>query len=142
MVNMKFVLKNDYIFIVENEDLVYNNIEGEIVLENPSSDSSKIQYSVNDGLFKDVENNRISINTKELKEPYLSLRIRILHKDFVENFSTDKIPLTHALILGQPVEHQLPKTIRLLFEEIKLLKEGQKDIVKVLEYLDTKGDVL
>jgi hypothetical protein len=68
-------------------------------------------------------------------------------------FTTDKIPLTHALILGQPVESLYPEIIRSLIqatsrleaqhiEAISRLEAQQKDIIKVLNYLDTKGDVL
>ena len=140
---MKFILKDKHIFVVENEDLIYNNIEGDVVLDNVFlSPEAKVQYSVNGGLFKDVKGGRISIAKGEIKEPYFELRIWVLNKDNVEVFTTDKIPLTHALILGQPIETIYPEIIRSLIQATSRLENQQKDIIKVLNYLDTKGDVL
>lgn len=143
MVIMKFILKDGHVFVVENDNLVYNSIEGDVVLDNVFlSPEAKIQFAVNGGLFKDVKNNRISINKGEIKEPYLELTVRVLNKDNVEVFTTDKIPLTHALILGQPIEDKYPEIIRSLIQATSRLEAQQKDIIKVLNYLDTKGDVL
>lgn len=140
---MKFVLKDKHIFVVENDDLVYNNIEGDVILDDVFlSPEAKIQFAVNGGLFKDIKNGKIRINKGELKEPYLELTVRVLNKDNVEVFTTDKIPLTHALIVGQPMENTYPEIIRSLIEATNRLDAQQKDIIKVLNYLDTKGDVL
>jgi hypothetical protein len=140
---MKFILKDKHVFIVENDNLVYNNIEGDVVLDNVFlSPEAKVQFSVNGGLFKDIKNSRITINKGEIKEPYLELTVRVLNKDNVEVFTTDKIPLTHALILGQPIEDKYPEIIRSLIQATNRLEAQQKDIIKVLNYLDTKGDVL
>lgn len=140
---MKFILKDKHIFVVENDNLVYNNIEGEIVLDNVFvAPDNRIQFSINGGLFKDVENNQISIAKGELKEPYFELKVRVLHKEGVELFTSDKIPLTQAIILGQPMEDKYPEIIRSLIEATRRLETQQEDIIKVLNYLDTKGDVL
>jgi hypothetical protein len=140
---MKFILKDKHIFVVENDDLVYNNVEGEVVLDDTFvAQDTKLQFSVNGGLFKDIEDNRISIDKGELKEPYFELKVRVLHKDWVELFTTDRIPLTHALILGQPMEDKYPEIIRSLIIAVRKLETQQEDIIKVLNYLDTKGDVL
>lgn len=140
---MKFILKEKHIFVVENDNLVYNNIEGEVVLDNVfRSPDAKVQFSINSGLFKDIENGRIVVNKGEIKEPYFELTVRVLNKDTVEVFKTDKIPLTHAVILGQPMEDKYPEIIRHLVEVTRRLDAQQKDIIKVLNYLDTKGDVL
>lgn len=140
---MKLILKDSHIFVVENDNLVYNNIEGDVVLDNVFlSPEAKVQFSVNGGLFKDVKDGRISIAKGEIKEPYLKLEVRVLNKDNVEVFTTDKIPLTHALVLGQPMEDKYPEIIRSLIQATNRLEAQQKDIIKVLNYLDTKGDVL
>lgn len=140
---MKFILKDKHIFVVENDTFVYNNIEGDVVLDNVFlSPDAKLQYCINGGLFKEIQNNRISIYKGDIKEPYLELKIRVLNKDNVELFTTDKIPLTHALILGQPMEDKYPEIIRSLIQVTNRLDAQQKDIIKVLNYLDTKGDVL
>jgi hypothetical protein len=140
---MKFILKDKHIFVVENDDLVYNNVEGKVVLDDTFvAPNTKLQFSVNGGLFKDIEDNRISIDKGELKEPYFELKVRVLHKDWVELFTTDRIPLTHALILGQPMEDKYPEIIRSLIIAVRKLETQQEDIIKVLNYLDTKGDVL
>lgn len=140
---MKFILKDKHIFVVENDDLVYNNVEGEVVLDNVfTAPENRIQFSVNGGLFRDLENNRIVVNKGELKEPYFELKVRVLHKEGVELFTSDKIPLTQAIILGQPMEDKYPEIIRSLIEATRRLEAQQEDIVKVLNYLDTKGDVL
>lgn len=140
---MKFILKDKHVFVVENDNLVYNNIEGEIVLDNVFvAPDNRIQFSINGGLFKDVENNQISIAKGELKEPYFELKVRVLHKEGVELFTSDKIPLTQAIILGQPMEDKYPEIIRSLIEATRRLETQQEDIIKVLNYLDTKGDVL
>jgi hypothetical protein len=147
---MKFILKDKHIFVVENDDLVYNNIEGDVIIGDTfTSPEAKIQFSVNGGLFKEVKNNKISIDKEEIKEPYFELTVRILNNDSVEVFTTDKIPLTHALILGHPIENKYPEIIRSLIESTRRLDAQQKDIqaqqqdiIKVLNYLDTKGEVL
>jgi hypothetical protein len=140
---MKFILKDKHIFVVENDNLVYNNIEGDVVLDDVFlSPEAKIQFAVNGGLFKDIENNRILIEKADVKEPYFELTVRVLNKDNVEVFTTDKIPLTHALILGQPMEDKYPQIIRSLIQATSRLEAQQQDIIKVLNYLDTKGDVL
>jgi hypothetical protein len=140
---MKFILKDKHIFVVENDNIVYNNIEGDIILDNVfSAPENRIQFSVNGGLFKDIENNRISIDKGELKDPHFELKVRVLHKEGVELFTSDKIPLTQAIILGQPMEDKYPEIIRSLIEATRRLEAQQEDIIKVLNYLDTKGDVL
>ena len=151
---MKLILKDNHIFVVENDNLVYNNIEADVVLDNVFlSPEARVQFSVNGGLFKDIKDGRVLIPKVDIKEPYLKLEIRVLNKDNVEVFTTDKIPLTHALILGQPVEDKYPEIIRSLIqatsrleaqqiEAISRLEAQQQDIIKVLNYLDTKGDVL
>ena len=140
---MKFILKDKHIFVVENDNLVYNNIEADVVLDNVySSSEAQFEFSVNNGLFRKVENGRIVIEKKELKEPYFELKIRVLDKDKVEGYTSDKIPLTQAIILGQPMEDKYPQIIRSLIQATNRLEAQQKDIIKVLNYLDTKGDVL
>jgi len=140
---MKFFLKDKHIYVVENHDLVYNTIEGEVIVGDIFlSPDAKIQFSVNGGLFKEVKNNKIRIDKGEIKEAYFELTVRILNKDAVEVYTTDKIPLTHALILGQPIEHTYPEIIRSLIEATRRLDVQQQDIIKVLNYLDTKGEVL
>lgn len=143
MVIMKFILKDSHIFVVENDNLVYNNIEADVVLDNVySSSEAQFEFSFNNGLFRKIENGRIVIEKKELKEPYFELRIRVLDKDKVESYTSDKIPLTQAIILGQPMEDKYPQIIRSLIQATSRLEAQQEDIIKVLNYLDTKGDVL
>ena len=140
---MKFILKDKHIFVVENDNLVYNNIEGNVVLDDVFvSPEAKIQFSVNGGLFKEIKDGKIVLNKGEIKEPYFELTVRVLNKDTVEVFTTDKIPLTHAIILGHPIENRYPEIIRSLIEATNRLDSQQKDIIKVLNYLDTKGDLL
>lgn len=140
---MKFILKDGHIFVVENDNLVYNNIEADVVLDNVySSSEAQFEFSFNNGLFRKVENGRIVIEKKELKEPYFELKIRVLDKDKVEGYTSDKIPLTQAIILGQPMEDKYPQIIRSLIQATSRLDAQQQDIIKVLNYLDTKGDVL
>jgi len=130
---MKFILKDKHIFVVENDNLVYNNIEGNVVLDDVFvSPEAKIQFSVNGGLFKEVKDGKIVLNKEEIKEPYFELTVRVLNKDTVEVFTTDKIPLTHALILGHPIENRYPEIIRSLIEATNRLDVQQKDIIKVL----------
>jgi hypothetical protein len=140
---MKFILKDSHIFVVENDDLVYNNIEADIVLDNVySSPEAQIEFSVNGGLYRRVENNRIVVDKRDIKEPYFEIKIRVLDKDKIEAYASDKIPLTHAIILGQPIEDKYPQIIRSLIQATRRLEAQQEDIIKVLNYLDTKGDVL
>jgi hypothetical protein len=139
---MRFILKDNHIFVVENHDLVYNNIEADVILDNVFAQNAKLQFSINGGLFKDIENNRIIIKKQELKEAYFELKIRALLKDKVELFVGDRIPITHAIILGQPMEDTYPEVIRSLIKDTSRIEAQQKEIIKVLEYLDTKGDVL
>ena len=140
---MKFILKDKHIFVVENHDLVYNKLEGEVVLDDTFvAPDTKLQFCVNGGLFKEIENNQISIDKGEIKDAYFELKVRVLHKDWVELFTSDKIPLTHAIILGQPMEDKYPEIIRSLIISVRKLETQQEDIIKVLNYLDTKGDVL
>jgi hypothetical protein len=139
---MRFILKDNHIFVVENHDLVYNNIEVDIITDNIFSQNAKLQFSINGGLFKDVENNRIVIKKEDIKEAYFDLKVRALHKDNFELFVSDRIPLTHAIIVGQPMEETYPEIIRALIKATSRIEAQQKEIIKVLEYLDTKGDVL
>lgn len=140
---MKFILKDKHVFVVENHDLVYNKIEGELVFdEQLPSDPERIDYSVNGGLYKNILGTYLSIPRDEIKEPYFELIIRVVYKKEVFVYQTDKISLTHAVILGQPMENQYPKVIRALLEAVKRLETTQSEIIKVLEYLDTKGDIL
>jgi hypothetical protein len=140
---MKFILKDKHIFVVENQDLVYNIIEGDVILDEAFSSSDvKLQFSVNGGLYREIEGGKISVSKDEIKEAYFELTIRALFKDFSEVFKSDKIPLTHAIILGHSMEYSYPEIIRSLIQATSRLEAQQKDIIKVLNYLDTKGDVL
>jgi len=140
---MKFILKDGHIFVMENDNLVYNNIEADVVLDNVyASPEAQLEFCINSGLFRKIENNRIIIDKKELKDPYFEIKIRVLDKDKVEGYTSDKIPLTQAIILGQPMEDKYPQIIRSLIQATSRLEAQQQDIIKVLNYLDTKGDVL
>lgn len=150
---MKFVLKDNHIYVVENDNLAYNNIEGMLVTEHlPVKEGLKFLYSINDAPFKDVRDLKISVATSELTQPYFNLKIKVISRDSVDLYVSDKHVITHAVILGQPMENAYPEVIKALLSSVKrieekhdsdmrAIKETLLQFVAVIDAIDKKGNL-
>ena len=139
---MKFVLKNNLVYVVENYGIPNNNIEGTV--EAPGFEDYKIEYKVNNGTFKPIENNRVKILAEDLKKPSLSITFRALKDGDIVYFKVDAIPLTHAVILGKRLEEAFPERFRHLEDRMnkveKLLKETEDKVFGTMENTEVKVD--
>jgi hypothetical protein len=117
---MKFVLKDNLVHIVENHGLPNNTIEGSV--EAPGLDGFSLSYSINGRDYKVLKGNLI-VPKEDVKKTSLHLKFKAQKDDEILYFESDKIPLTHAVILGGKLEDRYPEALKYLLKEIKEIKE-------------------
>ena len=142
---MQFILKDGFIYIVNNTGIVNHNIEGDIIIKYVEDfENRKFEFSVNGNGFKPVVNERIIILKEELKKPYVDLVIRGIGKDDVKTYKVDKVPLTYAVIFGENIQNAYPEKIRALDEKTdrvveeveEKLSQMKATVRKVLDYIE------
>jgi hypothetical protein len=146
---MKFVLKDNLVHIVENHGLPNNTIEGSV--EAPGLDGFSLSYSINGRDYKVLKGNLI-VPKEDVKKTSLHLKFKAQKDDEILYFESDKIPLTHAVILGGKLEDRYPEALKYLLKEIKEIKEfvgltkkelhgNMLDLVTTFEEIIRKGSL-
>jgi hypothetical protein len=146
---MKFVLKDNLVHIVENHGLPNNTIEGSV--EAPGLDGFSLSYSINGRDYKALKGNLI-VPKEDVKKTSLHLKFKAQKDDEILYFESDKIPLTHAVILGGKLEDRYPEALKYLLKEIKEIKEfvgltkkelhgNMLDLVTTFEEIIRKGSL-
>ena len=117
---MDLVLRDGYIYLVKNTISRNNTIEANVIIKYVDNfENKKFLYSVNDGPFKQIKNEKIVITKDELDKPYLDLKIKAGN----EIFKTDRLPLTYSLLIGAPIEEAYEQTLNTLFKRLTTLKD-------------------
>lgn len=112
---MQLVLRDGYIYLVKNKVSANNKIEADVIVKYVENhDTKRFSYSINDGPFKAIQNEKIIIDKSEIDKPYLDLRIKAGN----EIFKTDRLPLTYSLVIGAPIEETYEQTLNVLFKRI------------------------
>jgi hypothetical protein len=146
---MKFILKDNLVHIVENHGLPNNKIEGSV--EAPGLDGFSLSYSINGRAYKDLKGTLL-IPNEDVKKTSLHLKFKAQKDDEILYFESDKIPLTHAVILGGKLEDRYPEALKYLLKEIKEIKEfvgltkkelhgNMLDLVTTFEEIIRKGSL-
>ena len=118
---MKFVLDNGLVHIVENHGLPNNKIEGSV--EAPGLDGFTLFYSINGREYKELKG-KLAIPKEDAKKTSLHLKFKATKPNkSTLYFESDKIPLTHAIILGKNLEETYPEALKYLLKEIKEIKK-------------------
>lgn len=118
--DMDLVLRDGYIYLVKNTISRNNTIEANVIIKYVDNfENKKFLYSVNDGPFKQIKNEKIVITKDELDKPYLDLKIKAGN----EIFKTDRLPLTYSLLIGAPIEEAYEQTLNTLFKRLTTLKD-------------------
>ena len=147
---MRFILKDGGIHIVENYGFANNKIEGTV--EVPGIVPDRIEVSVNDLGFQELQGNTLTVDKKKLKGLYLTLVFKVTVDDKTHLFKADKLPLTHMILLGQPFEVVYPEKITQLERRMDALttlieeKTGwtvdtMKELVETFEDITRKGSL-
>ena len=141
---MKFILKDGFVYMVGNHGIPNNKVEGTI--EIPGLEGYLLDVKINNAAYKRVENLAFFISEEELKKPTLSLTFRAIKGEDILYFKTDALPLTHLVLLGEPLEAIYPQALLELRHQVKTLIDMVKDTNKglkhtMLELVDTFEDI-
>lgn len=147
---MRFILKNNSVYIVENYGFANNKIEGTV--EVPDLTPDTIEVSVNDLGFVPIKDHTLRVDKKKLKGLYLTLVFKVVSGDKTHIFKTDKLPLTHMILLGEPFEVVYPEKITQLENRMKALElfvekhtgwtvETMQELVDTFEDITRKGSL-
>ena len=129
---MDFVLKDGYIYLVKNQVLPNNKIEGNVIVNQVKNFTNKtFSYSINEKPYRPVVNNFLIIEREDLQKPYLELVIKASGDGGTELFKSDRIALTHAVIVGESVENSYPHIINTLNKKVAQLEQRVIDLEQV-----------
>lgn len=133
---MQFILKDGYIYLVKNEVSPNNRVEGTVVIKYIDDyENKKFSYSVNDGPYKPIKNERLYIDKEELNKPYLDLKIKASSKEGAEIFKTDRLPITYSLVIGGKIEDSYTQTMNMLMNRLNKVEQRLKDLEEVGELI-------
>jgi hypothetical protein len=149
---MKFILKDNLIHIVENHGLPNNNTEVIVSVEPGIYANYNMSYSINSSDYAPIKNQTIVLKEDALKHTQLVIKIKAVKDKEVQVFTSDTIPLTHAIIFGKTLEESYPKIIQDLIQENKRirafigltekdLKKNMLEIVETFEEITKKGSL-
>jgi hypothetical protein len=134
--NMQFILKDGYIYLVKNEVSENNRVEGTVVLKYVEDYENKtFYYSVNDKPYKRLVNETIVIEKEELGKPYLDLKVKASSKEGAELFKTDRLPITYSLVVGGKIEDSYTQTMNMLMRRLDKVEKRLKDLEEVGELI-------
>jgi hypothetical protein len=151
---MRFILKDGLVYIVENNGLYNNNIEGTV--EAPDLVNYTIDYSVNNSDFKPLKKGKAVIPFNALKTTKLILKFRATKDRDIKYFKTDEIPLTQAIVFGGTMEDWYPAILQDVLKRLETLevltkhkldsterdlKGTMKQIVETFEEINKKGSL-
>ena len=129
---MDFVLKDGYIYLVKNQVLPNNKIEGNVIVNQVENFTNKtFSYSINEKPYRPVVNNFLIIEREDLQKPYLELVIKASGDGKTEIFKSDRIALTHAIIVGESVEDSYPHIINTLNRKVRQLEQRVTELEQV-----------
>ena len=137
------ILRNGYIYLVKNEVLANNKIEGRIItkhLKNPHDVT--LYYSVNNGPFNAINRNHLVIERSEIKHPYLDLKIKAQSKEGTEVFRSDTLPLTNILVLGERLEDSYTETLKAILNRLDEIDERFRKVEQRLTDLEEVGELI
>lgn len=140
---MKFVLDNGLVHIVENHGLANNKIEGSV--EAPGLDGFTLFCSINGREYKKLQG-KLVVPKEDVKKSSLHLKFKATKpQKSTLFFESDKMPLTHAIILGGKLEDRYPIALKNVLKEMKKLKKELKsnmiDLVDTFEQITKKGNL-
>ena len=140
---MKFILRNNYIHIVNNSGLANNRIEASVVKDYVKDfEKKKFEYSINGSKFSPLVEDRIIIEAKELKKASISLVIKAVSEDGVEEYKIESVPLTYAVIFGENIENAYPEKFHQLESKIDETRTLIGKVLNYVEEIEKKGRLL
>ena len=133
---VQFILKDGYIYLVKNEVSENNRVEGTVVLKYVEDyETKKFYYSVNEGAYQPIKDEKIIIERSELDKPYLDLKIKASNKEGTEVFKTDKLPITYSLVIGGKLEDSYTQTMNMVMTRLNRLEGRLKELEEVGELI-------
>lgn len=133
---MQFILRDGYIYLVKNEVSPNNRVEGTVVIKYVDDyENKRFSYSVNDGPYKPIKDEKIVIAKEELDKPYLDLKIKATNKQGTEVFKTDKLPITYSLVIGGKIEDSYTQTMNMIMRRLNRVELRLKDLEEVGELI-------
>lgn len=133
---MQFILRDGYIYLVKNEVSPNNRVEGTVVIKYVDDyENKRFSYSVNDGPYNPIKDEKIVIAKEELDKPYLDLKIKATNKQGTEVFKTDKLPITYSLVIGGKIEDSYTQTMNMIMRRLNRVELRLKDLEEVGELI-------
>lgn len=139
---VKFILKDGFIHILENTGLLGSKIEAEIVFKYVEDyENKKFSVSVNEGNFVPIKDGKFTIQKEDLNKPQIDIKIKATNDKGVEYFKTDKIPVTYAILFGKSVEDAYPEYLKALNKRLDRTDETLTQILDIMKAIDSKGSL-
>lgn len=130
---MQFILKDNFIYITNNEGDLGSKIEADVVIKYVDNyQNRKFSYSVNGKPYVEMKGEKISISKEELTKPYIELKVKAVVGDDIKVFKSDTVAVTHAIRFGEHMDNLYPERIKQLEER---LDRTHKTMAQVLAYL-------
>lgn len=140
---MKFILKDNYIFPLDNAVETGGKVVADVVIKYVEDfNSRKFSYSINNKKFAPIVNEQIVFEEEDLKGTYIDLKIKADGPSDTIVFKADRIPLTYVVVFGENVEEAYPSRIRAIEKEMAHLKQTSLKILDYVAELEKKGRLL
>jgi len=144
---MKLILHKNNIYLPLGNNAVIDNANFTIIVKDNINlnDYTQVVYINNNPL---EFNTSFSINIKQLSGAYLELKIVLVNKYTNETiiYTSDKIPITRAVVLGLSSNEWYPSTISSILERLAVLESSTNSnfelVFNAIRELKNKGDVL
>jgi len=144
---MKLILLNNHIYLPAGNGVIVKRGDFEVEVKDKINPDEFIMTASING-EQQVFTNSFSVTEDQLNSPYLELTITLTSKldDTTIVYTSDKQPVTRAVVLGLPPKEWYPSTMQSLLDRVAILESKTKtnfDLVyKAIKELKNKGEVL
>lgn len=144
---MKLILHKNHIYLPVGNNIVIKDADFNIAVKDDINLNDYVSTVYING-NAEVFNTYFTINITKLQTPYLDLKIVLTHRDTGETitYTSDKLPITRAVVLGQSSNEWYPSTMNSILERLALLENSTANnfnlVYEAIRELKNKGDVL
>lgn len=144
---MKLILHKGHIYLPLGNNVVINRGDFEVVIKDNINVDEYTTTAIING-EQQVFNNSFSITESQLNGPYLELKIVLVNKldGTALEYTSDKQPITRAIVLGQPPKEWYPSTVQSLLDRLAALESKTANnfelVFEAIRELKNKGEVL
>ena len=139
---MKFILKDGFIYLVNNAAIANNKVVAEVELKYVDDYKDKdFEYRINKEDYRKLTG-PIVFEPKHFEKGYIDLMIRARKGKDLEYFNSDRIAVTYGVLFGDSIEKAYPEVIQHLIERMDRMDVVLTKVIDAMEEVDKKGNIL